>query len=115
MKTVFLATIVAMSVLGSVSTSFARGTDDGAAIDLTGKKQDVIQKRGGADDGFDRRGPGQDVLLKRNGADDGFDRRGHGQDVLLKRQGADDPVNHIRRGRGADDGLNHMRDARGHR
>ena len=90
MKHTFIAALAVLSVYGFGSSAFARGGDDGAFVDLTGKAQDVIQKRGGADNvGIDLRGKGQDPLLN-------------------KRQGADDAVNHIRRAQGADD----MRQAR---
>ena len=110
MKHTFIAALAVLSVYGFGSSAFARGGDDGAFVDLTGKAQDVIQKSGGADNvGIDLRGKGQDTLLKRGGADNvGIDLRGKGQDTLQKRHGADDPVNHIRRARGADD----MRQAR---
>jgi hypothetical protein len=112
--------IVALSLSTSFATAcFARnGADDGAAVDLRGRVQDVVIKRHGADNvGIDFRGRNQDTILKRHGADNtGVDLRGRGQDVLLKRQGADDGANHIRRAQGADDvnRMRHARDGLGH-
>jgi hypothetical protein len=111
--------LAVLSISVSYSTAFARGADDGAAVDLRGHNQDTILKSHGADNvGIDLRGRNQDAILKRNGADNlGLDLRGHNNDVLLKRQGADDPAGHIRRAQGRDNPIEmrHAHDARGHR